>query len=181
MRLKLHDDCGACYVCVSIPFSSGQRMRLCHASEEGTIIPGFNPLFIGSKDATLPEELRATVKIVFQSPFHRVKGCDPSPCMQTAKRLPAVSIPFSSGQRMRLLYPPQAKDPSTSVSIPFSSGQRMRPLPPQYGGVFLPQFQSPFHRVKGCDLGTLAARWGVRMFQSPFHRVKGCDSCSRSR
>ena len=62
---------------VSIPFSSGQRMRqrlVPHALSEPA--PRFNPLFIGSKDATWRP--------------------DGSRCASSL-----VSIPFSSGQRMR--------------------------------------------------------------------------------
>ena len=71
--------------------------------EEGSylLFYGFNPLFIGSKDATVA-----------------------------------------------LCY---ALVVSTTVSIPFSSGQRMqRPvtvIPPRR----ITAFQSPFHRVKGCN------------------------------
>ena len=138
---------------------------------------GFNPLFIGSKDATFA--LSCCTKC------HKI-----------------VSIPFSSGQRMRLNQRPSVNLTALPVSIPFSSGQRMRRIWNPAGiGWREPTFQSPFHRVKGCDHGIAAIfhffdvvsipfssgqrmrpaskfsfRLTDRPFQSPFHRVKGCDS-----
>ena len=62
----------------------------------------FNPLFIGSKDATHVEEVH--VRYVF-----------------------VVSIPFSSGQRMQLDEADGGAIHGNRLSIPFSSGQRMQP------------------------------------------------------
>ena len=62
-----------------------------------------------------------------------------------------------------------------SVSIPFSSGQRMRLEELVGKAVRFTEFQSPFHRVKGCDIITACDEDEEAEFQSPFHRVKGCD------
>ena len=144
--------------------------------------PGFNPLFIGSKDATPKASGISSSRLsMFQSPFHRVKGCDACSSSGIGGGSPKVSIPFSSGQRMRLSFSEHnikslssfnplfigSKDATESyvekvhddvgVSIPFSSGQRMRRgLPPPHGGR-ASGFQSPFHRVKGCDKGAAEA------------------------
>ena len=98
------DLAGYCllYLRVSIPFSSGQRMRLVVKGEAYGAAWRFNPLFIGSKDATGAASFgRLLKRRLFQSPFHRVKGCDRVSAHSIARSLP-VSIPFSSGQRMRL-------------------------------------------------------------------------------
>ena len=138
---------------VSIPFSSGQRMR--PTAHSRIAIPPFfcfNPLFIGSKDATELGHRRAMLRSCcfnplfigskdatnvdlskrggdddgFQSPFHRVKGCDSRRRAIALARLRAVSIPFSSGQRMRRNCQVRPSVETKIVSIPFSSGQRMR-------------------------------------------------------
>ena len=166
----------------------------------------FNPLFIGSKDATTGCSLLLREWKWFQSPFHRVKGCDPPGWPPPPGGAP-VSIPFSSGQRMRHGRAPLPAAPRSTVSIPFSSGQRMRPTlhsvvyvrPILFQSSFHrvkgcdqsgrpcpptlpPTFQSPFHRVKGCDqLCDDCDSCHACMFQSPFHRVKGCDSPTTAR
>ncbi len=116
----------------------------------------FNPLFIGSKDATRPHPERhnrrrrvsipfssgqrmqpmtrhaaaSRSRLTFQSPFHRVKGCN------------EIMLP---GGRVYV-----------NVSIPFSSGQRMQPFRSLGGPFPCFRFQSPFHRVKGCNLVSAA-------------------------
>ena len=168
----------------------------------GMVTMGFNPLFIGSKDATYPPALLPRwLRQRFQSPFHRVKGCDPSAETKIWNR-GDVSIPFSSGQRMRRVMEvaaeleslcfnplfigskdatpegPSGRGGMPPVSIPFSSGQRMRrPSVETRIRKRDPRFQSPFHRVKGCDAAHAGGmrRLLRRPFQSPFHRVKGCD------
>ncbi len=60
----------------------------------------FNPLFIGSKDATWVGAVATPGRPPFQSPFHRVKGCNRDEWNQLHTGL-TVSIPFSSGQRMQ--------------------------------------------------------------------------------
>ena len=163
-------------------------------------VAGFNPLFIGSKDATVerpsPRQSNPTVSIPFssgqrmrlgtlaarwgtrlsfQSPFHRVKGCDACSERSSGPRVTVVSIPFSSGQRMRRGSWGEYAITYNTVSIPFSSGQRMR-LAARWGVKLRDLlFQSPFHRVKGCDIPRAASTMLMRGFQSPFHRVKGCD------
>ena len=88
-------------------------------------LSGFNPLFIGSKDATTDMFSHIHNGLTFQSPFHRVKGCNCSDILSCGQQCLCVSIPFSSGQRMQLLEMMHSCS-RNSVSIPFSSGQRMQ-------------------------------------------------------
>ena len=145
---------------VSIPFSSGQRMRP-HASRPSS-----------------------PAACWFQSPFHRVKGCDGSRGLSSSRRL-TVSIPFSSGQRMRPGRLLKRKSGSGTVSIPFSSGQRMR-LRKKGGENLSPWtvFQSPFHRVKGCDPArgspSRKAMYSVSIPFSSGQRMRPAGSSPRS-
>ena len=113
----------------------------------------FNPLFIGSKDATGVGSWAALqLAMRFQSPFHRVKGCnsgsspssprgelprfnplfigskDATPALVQGDALEMLRFnPLFIGSKdatnlARMPFPPD----SVGVSIPFSSGQRMQ-------------------------------------------------------
>ncbi len=62
------------------------------------------------------------------------------------------------------------------VSVPYSQGHRMRRIAARNSGKTSREFQSPIHRVIGCDRGD-RVRPGTEEgeFQSPIHRVIGCD------
>ena len=111
---------------VSIPFSSGQRMRLNQNGFSPSRNSVFQSPFHRVKGCDLQQRARGRDKLAFQSPFHRVKGCD-----------------FTTK--------------NTTI-------------------IYYRRFQSPFHRVKGCDCAECANVFQPFItFQSPFHRVKGCD------
>jgi len=113
---------------VSIPFSSGQRMQLSGWRGIGwLVLRRFNPLFIGSKDATPPPRPRRGGVPPFQSPFHRVKGCN----------LAIFLIPLAA----YLMF----QSPFHRVKGCNHRRIRLRIL-------FSTLFQSPFHRVKGCNI-----------------------------
>jgi hypothetical protein len=110
---------------VSIPFSSGQWMKLTKEGGKAWDIDGFNPLFIGSMNEADWSDLRIrcfslcfnplfigsmneAVNLInanlrgakFQSPFHRVNEWSESSAIGQLGIF-LVSIPFSSGQWMK--------------------------------------------------------------------------------
>ena len=93
----------------------------------------------------------------------------------------AVSIPFSSGQRMQLHRIRAKCQKLKLVSIPFSSGQRMQRENTSRTAIRIKSFQSPFHRVKGCNVREYEPGSREYSFQSPFHRVKGCNGSGAGR
>ena len=122
-------SCGRVGKAVSIPFSSGQRMRLAPTWSPGERSSSrFNPLFIGSKDATIRARVREIEQqITFQSPFHRVKGCDPGAHWVDVVIYSRFN-PLFIGSKDATLTPARLSGKRRKVSIPFSSGQRMRRL-----------------------------------------------------
>jgi len=114
----------------------------------------------------------------FQSPIHRVNGCNQNVDNKRAN-LARVSVPYSSGQWLQ----PEKDFKLASVGL---------------------LFQSPIHRVNGCNgvqrcteqieitgfsplfIGSMAATSGAVIqtitaarFQSPIHRVNGCNNVSK--
>ena len=186
---------------VSIPFSSGQRMQrwgTC-APDRGRSLVSI-PFSSGQRMQPPGGSGRAPARDPFQSPFHRVKGCNKGrrgPVRIASFRFNPLFIGSKDATAPGLSWPHL----TPVVSIPFSSGQRMQPPPPPPHGPGPQGFQSPFHRVKGCnDINCQDAQAtgrgvsipfssGQRMqlgrlrtwrsthgrFQSPFHRVKGCN------
>ena len=154
---------------LSIPFSSGQRMQRAGGRPgRGTSRPFQSPFHRVKGCNSKRVGRHANGYLHFQSPFHRVKGCNLRPPRPGRGYFPPLSIPFSSGQRMQ----PSAQVPNLrgprGLSIPFSSGQRMQPR----GAPALPGwnecFQSPFHRVKGCNYEPLASVKRVDLLSIPF-------------
>ena len=128
---------------VSIPFSSGQRMQLHRRGVHNTTLRCFNPLFIGSKDATMLLEVVLTRGVMFQSPFHRVKGCNEF-------RMPRV---FRAGGSFNPLF----------IGSKDATGGRLGGWPSNL------KFQSPFHRVKGCNgCRAVIKKWPPRGFNPLF-------------
>jgi len=85
----------------------------------------------------------------FQSPIHRVNGCNDVAIGDVLPAI-AVSVPYSSGQWLQ----PRAcgaGSSSTAVSVPYSSGQWLQQLCQLFIDSQPEEFQSPIHRVNGCN------------------------------
>jgi len=72
--LLLLNDAGI--LLVSVPYSSGQWLQRCSMNYKRTAAQSFSPLFIGSMAATLKMQVKKMSWSVFQSPIHRVNGCN---------------------------------------------------------------------------------------------------------
>jgi len=83
---------------VSVPYSSGQWLQL-------------------------PSKNRFSIVLdPFQSPIHRVNGCNPLAEVQIGG-VSIVSVPYSSGQWLQLLATVSTSLRLDKVSVPYSSGQ----------------------------------------------------------
>ncbi len=135
----------------------------------------FNPLFIGSKDATADSGPGRGTSRPFQSPFHRVKGCNYAATIGAFGAVTSFQSPF---HRVK----------GCNSTLPYVRPVPHMPFNPLFIGSkdatcctircchCLCDFQSPFHRVKGCNFPPRPASASLmRPFQSPFHRVKGCN------
>ncbi len=78
-----------------------------------------------------------------------------------------VSVPSSSGQRLRPMCPPRSSTDRTTVSVPSSSGQRLRLLWARDAAARVLRFQSPLLRGNGFDLGQPNHRRAERRCFSP--------------
>ena len=119
------------------PLFIGSKDATAHAWEYHPASHRFNPLFIGSKDATVAGPTGACGVRMFQSPFHRVKGCD-------GETVAGESFDTNMFQS------------------PFHRVKGCDGIHATGDGLHRGQFQSPFHRVKGCDTVALP-RGDVRM------------------
>jgi len=63
---------------------------------------------------------------------------------------PLVSVPYSSGQWLQHL-PFSRLAACFAVSVPYSSGQWLQPSCKTSTSAELTRFQSPIHRVNGCN------------------------------
>ncbi len=142
---------------VSVPYSQGHRMR---------------------RSARLAPRLPSSG---FQSPIHRVIGCDvPGTTGPTPHHL--VSVPYSQGHRMRPTVTFRRTAPWMKVSVPYSQGHRMRlsndiTAVPGKSLVSVPYSQG--HRMR--LMPRPARSCGRSLFQSPIHRVIGCDRPTEAR
>ena len=110
----------------------------------------------------------------FQSPCHRVNGCN-AEWERTADTLSILSVPLSSGQWLQ----PGPSVPGSCLSplsVPLSSGQWLQLIALCSNSPLTKSFQSPCHRVNGCNAAAFRKREGRwPAFQSPCHRVNGCN------
>jgi len=82
---------------VSVPYSSGQWLQRSIFFRRTQLHSGFSPLFIGSMAATSVAECLGVPELTFQSPIHRVNGCNGVLyCPDDSDD--RVSVPYSSGQ-----------------------------------------------------------------------------------
>jgi len=66
-----------CVVTVSVPYSSGQWLQpMRRLSRMTHCLYCFSPLFIGSMAATIGKIHEQVADSMFQSPIHRVNGCN---------------------------------------------------------------------------------------------------------
>jgi len=210
---------------VSVPYSSGQWLQRLWAKMGAHQISGFqspihrvngcnyqllrnnpsvrlryrfSPLFIGSMAATMRGEEIWDASTRFQSPIHRVNGCN---CYwkNDYHYNVSVSVPYSSGQWLQHSKG-NVPNHDDAVSVPYSSGQWLQHVWRQRDNPTLDTFQSPIHRVNGCNLDQSggcsshekvsvpysSGQWLQRTqdslqpgndveFQSPIHRVNGCN------
>ncbi len=92
-----------------------------------------------------------TTLLYFQSPFHRVKGCNlPGLGWVADGGWGELSIPFSSGQRMQHTAIPLYHHPRRSFNPLFIGSKDATGAGISWQGAGM-GFQSPFHRVKGCN------------------------------
>ena len=111
---------------------------------------GFSPLLIGEQTATRRATCHRSAPPTFQSPPHRGTNCD-----STARAI--------------------AVDARASVSVPSSSGNKLRLRLARCDVGESPSFQSPPHRGTNCDSPACAYAWHDCLFQSPPHRGTNCD------
>jgi len=76
---------------VSVPYSSGQWLQPWILAMSHHCILGFSPLFIGSMAATRNGHGKRGNQVTFQSPIHRVNGCN----LQHQQNLHADVLCFS--------------------------------------------------------------------------------------
>jgi len=95
---------------VSVPYSSGQWLQ-----------------------QPVPAKIDAS-QVLFQSPIHRVNGCNREDCEDIAELI-QVSVPYSSGQWLQRGHRRSDPDYTINVSVPYSSGQWLQPY--QFFGIGL--------------------------------------------
>ncbi len=127
----------------------------------------FNPLFIGSKDATR-SMLSRQPEFAFQSPFHRVKGCNRVGLSATGGSDSKFQSPFhrvkgcNGGMKNASFF-------RRSSFNPLFIGSKDATLQTAIICSTTPKFQSPFHRVKGCNpRGGSACAVCIRRFNPLF-------------
>ena len=85
------------WVRLSVPLSSGQWLQLYDNKRDDGNLPPFSPLVIGSMAATQERRCHVPAGYSFQSPCHRVNGCN-NPDGYFGVLVPLLSVPLSSGQ-----------------------------------------------------------------------------------
>jgi len=186
-------------IAVSVPYSSGQWLQPTIPTLMPLVWVGFSPLFIGSMAATGRRERPPDQTGSFQSPIHRVNGCNiPSTVFTKGNwtgfsplfigSMAATMAPSTDPRPSHMFQSPihrvngcnqeicRRMGPHLRVSVPYSSGQWLQRRGCTGGMECHYAFQSPIHRVNGCNLvGGAGPEDAKDVFQSPIHRVNGCN------
>jgi len=127
--------------------------------------------------ATVDQRQGNSQEVKFQSPIHRVNGCNVLYFTVNVERHDIVSVPYSSGQWLQLQQLIEEEGISQGFSPLFIGSMAATKFSARIGiqedTGFSPLFIGSMAATLGCLQNTHV---GALKFQSPIHRVNGCNS-----